>query len=260
MESEKKIRKAYENSDFLRSREGRSLRILSEFAEPQARFERLGLRDTIVMFGSARVPSAEEAQSESCDKSEDLKAMSRYYEAARLLARRLSEWSMSLEDDPGRYVICTGGGPGIMEAANRGAREVGARTAGLTISLPREEFENTYVSEELAFEFHYFFMRKFWFTYLAKAVIAMPGGFGTLDELFELLTLVQTNKMKKQIPIVLFGSEFWDEVFNLETMVRHGTINKEDLNLFYRTDSVDAAYDYITDHLINGPPETGPVL
>lgn len=260
MESEKKIRKAYENSDFLKSREARSLRILSEFVEPQSRFEKLGLRDTIVMFGSARVPSEEEVQSGQCDKSEELKGMSRYYEAARQLSHRLSEWSLGLEDDPGRYVICTGGGPGIMEAANRGAREAGARTVGLTISLPKEEFENPYVNEEMAFEFHYFFMRKFWFTYLAKAVIAMPGGFGTLDELFELLTLVQTNKMKKRIPIVLFGGEFWDEIFNLEVMARYGTINKEDLNLFYRTNSVDAAYDYITDHLLHGPPESGPVL
>ena len=223
--------KAYENYEFLNSRAGRPLRIMSEFHEPLQRFDRHGILDTIVFFGSARE-----------------------------LARRLTEWSLVLPGDPGRYVVCTGGGPGIMEAANRGAHEAGGRSIGLTISIPVEEFENQYVTPELAFEFHYFFMRKFWFTYMAKAVVVMPGGFGTLDELFELLTLMQTLKMKKRMPVVLFGKKFWSDVINLEALAGYGTVKQEDLSYFYPTDSVDEAYEYITTYLQDGPPERGPVL
>ena len=175
--------------------------------------------------------------------------MSRYYEDARELARRVTEWSKQLEDEEKRFVVCTGGGPGIMEAANRGASEAKGLNVGLTISLPVEEFDNRYTTRELSFHFHYFFMRKFWFAYLAKALIVFPGGFGTLDELFEIMTLRQTRKMRKHLAIVLFGSQYWDEVVDFEALVRHGTIDRADLGLFHRTDSVDEAFEIITRHL-----------
>jgi len=175
--------------------------------------------------------------------------MSRYYEDARELARRLTEWSKQLADDERRFVVCTGGGPGIMEAANRGASDAKGLNVGLTISLPQEEFDNRYVTRELSFRFHYFFMRKFWFAYLAKALAVFPGGFGTLDELFELLTLVQTKKMRKPMPIVLFGTEFWRDVVNFDALVRHGTIDARDLELVHRTDSVDEAFEWIIGQL-----------
>jgi len=182
--------------------------------------------------------------------------MSRYYEDARELARRLSEWSRGLDGYEGRFVVCTGGGPGAMEAANRGAAEAGALNVGLSISIPVKEFQNHYLTPELAFEFHYFFMRKFWFTYLAKAVIVMPGGFGTMDELFELMTLIQTLKMKKRLPVVLFGETFWNEVLDLDALVRYGTVNAKDLDLFHHTDSVDDAFEFVTRelraHALNG--------
>lgn len=252
--------KAYENYEFLNSRAGRPLRIMSEFHEPLQRFDKHGILDTIVFFGSARIPSAEAIATGQARDHEGLRKLAPYYEATRQLARSLTEWSMALPEDPGRYVICTGGGPGVMEAANRGAHEAGGRSIGLTISIPVEEFENRYVSPDLSFEFHYFFMRKFWFTYMAKAVVVMPGGFGTLDELFELLTLMQTLKMKKRMPVVLFGKEFWSEVINLDALVRHGTISQDDLSFFYPTDSVEEAHTYITSYLQEGPPERGPVL
>lgn len=252
--------KAYANPRFINSRAGRPLRILSEFHEPQARFDQNGVLDTIVFFGSARIPSEQEVAEGRARDHEGLKELARYYEAARELSRRLTAWSLALPGDPGRFVVCTGGGPGIMEAANRGAHEAGGRSIGLTISIPAEEFENRYVTPELAFEFHYFFMRKFWFTYLAKAVVVMPGGFGTLDELFELLTLMQTLKMKKRMPVVLFGKSFWDEVLNLDALVRHGTIGAKDLALFHRTDSVEDAFAYVTEALVQVEPERGPVL
>lgn len=252
--------KAYENARFLNSRAGRPLRIMAEFHEPLDRFDRHGILDTIVFFGSARIPSQKAVEDGTAGDHEGLKRLACYYEAARELSRRLTEWSLSLPGDPGRYVVCTGGGPGIMEAANRGAFEAGGRSIGLTISIPVEEFENRYVTPELAFEFHYFFMRKYWFTYLAKAVVVMPGGFGTLDELFELLTLMQTLKMKKRMPVVLFGKAFWSDVINLDALVNYGTIGREDLAYFYPTDSVDEAFDYITGFLQEGPPERGAVL
>jgi uncharacterized protein (TIGR00730 family) len=175
--------------------------------------------------------------------------MSRYYEDARELASRLTEWSKQLEDESRRFVVCTGGGPGIMEAANRGASEAKGKNVGLTISIPIEEFDNRYVTRELSFHFHYFFMRKFWFAYLAKALLVFPGGFGTLDELFEVLTLRQTGKMRKNLGIVVFGTGFWDKVINFEALIEHGVISREDLGLFRRTDSVDEAYAFVTRHL-----------
>jgi uncharacterized protein (TIGR00730 family) len=177
--------------------------------------------------------------------------LSVYYEAARELAHRLTDWSKKLENEEHRFVVCTGGGPGIMEAANRGASEANGMNIGLTISIPNEEFNNPYVSRELDFHFHYFFMRKFWFVYLAKAVVLFPGGFGTLDELFEILTLIQTRKMRKRMPVVLFGTEFWNEVINFDALARYGTISEEDLQLFHRTDSVDEAHNIITRSLID---------
>ena len=250
--------KAYENPDFLHSREARALRILSEYQEPLSRFEHHDIDDTIVFMGSARIKSAEDAAAMVAaaakgdgDPAEAARAerMSIYYEAARDLSFRLTEWSKGLGEDKRRFVVCTGGGPGIMEAANRGASEAKGMNIGLTISLPFEEFENQYVSRELNVMFHYFFMRKFWFTYPAKAVVLFPGGFGTLDELFEILTLVQTQKIKKRLPVVLFGHEFWDRVIDIDALVEFGTISPDDIDLFYRTDSIEDAYNHITREL-----------
>lgn len=250
--------KAYRNKRFIDSSEARPVRILAEYIEPQARFEKFHIRDTIVFFGSARTLSREDAEAALAQAKKtggDVAAAERqlefsdYYEAARALAFRLTNWSKGLEGSDRRFVVCTGGGPGIMEAANRGASEAKGLNIGLTISLPKEEFENTYVTRELGFEFHYFFIRKFWFTYLAKAVIVMPGGYGTLDELFELLTLIQTLKIKKRLPVVLYGNDYWDKVLNLKTLVDYQTVDAEDIDLFFRTESVDEAYDYVTREL-----------
>jgi uncharacterized protein (TIGR00730 family) len=250
--------KAYKNDAFLGSRAARALRILSEYMEPESRFRELRVHDTIVVFGSARILSEEvaragleEARANGGDaKSAERKLeLSRYYEETRELSRRLTEWSKSLEDTERRFVICSGGGPGIMEAANRGASEAKGENIGLNISLPFEQNENPYITHRLAFEFHYFFMRKFWFSYLAKAFVIMPGGFGTLDEFMEVVTLIQTLKIKKKVAIVLYGKEYWDKILNLEPMVDFGTISAEDLELFHRTDSVDDAYSHITEWL-----------
>jgi uncharacterized protein (TIGR00730 family) len=175
--------------------------------------------------------------------------MSRYYEDTRELAARLTNWSKSLEGTDRRFVVCSGGGPGIMEAANRGASEAKGENIGLNISLPFEQVDNPYITRRLAFEFHYFFMRKYWFSYLAKAMVVMPGGFGTFDEFMEVVTLVQTLKIKKRMPIVLFGMDYWNEVIRFEPMVKYGTISPEDLNLFYRTDSVDDAFSFLVKEL-----------
>ena len=250
--------KAYENQAFLGSPDARVLRILSEYVEPHARFRELAVRDTIVVFGSARIQSHEKATEQlaqaraeggDVEAAERALHMSRYYEAARQLSARLTHWSKSLQGSERRFVICSGGGPGIMEAANRGASEAKGVNIGLNISLPFEQEENPWITRRLGFEFHYFFMRKYWFAYLAKAIVVMPGGFGTLDEFMEIVTLVQTFKIKKKLPIVLFGTEFWSEVLNFEPLVRWGTVSKEDLDLFFRTDSVDEAYEFLTREL-----------
>jgi uncharacterized protein (TIGR00730 family) len=239
----KKRVKAYHNTEFINSRDARALRILAEYLEPRSRFQEHELEDTIVFFGSARTARD-----------------SKYYEAARQLAFRLTQWSKGLTTTERRFVVTTGGGPGIMEAANRGASEARGLTAGIGISIPVEQTDNAYITRGLSFHFHYFFMRKFWFAYLAKAMIAFPGGFGTLDELFESLTLVQTKKMKKPMPIVLFGTDYWNEVINFDALVRHGTISAEDLDLFHRTDSVDEAYEWLvrelTEHALGNPGAT----
>src|SRR5713226_7542208 len=221
-------------------------------------------------MGSARLLSREAAQAalataeatgQALDAARSAVEQSAYYEAARELAFRLTNWSKTLDRNDRRFVVCTGGGPGIMEAANRGACEANGLNVGLTISIPDDEFDNPFVSRELRFYFHYFFMRKFWFVYLAKAVVLFPGGYGTLDELFEILTLVQTHKTRKRMPIVLFGSKYWDEVINFDALVKYGTISPGDLGLFHRTDSLDEAYDIITKGLTeNALGSPGPVL
>ena len=253
-----KASKAYEDKEFLNSPDARIIRILAEMIEPRHRFRKERNRDSIVFFGSARTPSPKQALDQLkeakklCNKKQLAKAeldieMSRYYAEASELARMMPEWS--IENNYG-YYICSGGGPGIMEAANRGASEVeGGRSIGLNISLPFEQYPNAYISDELNFEFNYFFIRKFWFTYLAKAIVVFPGGFGTFDEFFELMTLVQTEKTSKILPIVLFGKEFWNEVVNFDALVKYGVISVEDLDLFIFADTAQEAFEYLTVNL-----------
>jgi uncharacterized protein (TIGR00730 family) len=219
---------AYRNDEFLDGPEGRSVRILSEYLYPLSHFRRERIHDTVVFFGSARLM--------------EMGPLGRYYNEARELARRLTAWSDALPDSDRRFVVCSGGGPGIMEAANRGARDAGGKTVGLNIGLPFEQRPNPFVTPELNFEFHYFFMRKFWFAYLAKALVVFPGGFGTLDELTEVLTLMQTQKLMKRMVVVLYGTSFWKEVINFEALVRHGMISPDDVNLFEFADDVDTAF------------------
>jgi len=260
--------KAYNNPDFLNSAAARKIRVLCEFTEPESRFRHFNVKDTIVFFGSARTLPRDvaeenvtklkqqveangktpELEKELFKAERDLK-QSRYYEDARLLAKKLTEWSKSLSDQERRFIICSGGGPGIMEAANRGASEASGLSIGLNISLPFEQTSNPYISRELNLEFHYFFVRKFWFVFLAKALVVFPGGFGTLDELFELLTLVQTGKTKKEMPIIVFGSDYWKEVLNFDALEKWGTISPEDRKLFTFVDDVDEAFEFLRDEL-----------
>jgi len=219
---------AYKNERFLDSPDARILRIVSEYLEPYAQFRRERIRDTVVFFGSART-------------AQETTLPARYYQDAQTLARLVTEWSEQLPDTTRRFVVCTGGGPGIMEAANRGAQEAGGKTVGLNIGLPFEQFPNPHITPELSFQFHYFFMRKFWFAYLAKAMVFFPGGYGTMDELMEVLTLVQTRKINKKIVTVLYGSDFWKEVVHFETLVRYGTISREDLDVFQFADDPPTA-------------------
>ena len=222
---------AYLNQKFLNSPDARALRILSEFLEPLAHFRREKVRDTVVFFGSARL-------------RED-GPLSQYYADARTLAKLLTEWSDQFTNNTYRFVVCSGGGPGIMEAANRGAFEANGKTIGLNIGLPFEQFPNPYITPELSFEFHYFFMRKFWFAYLAKALVVFPGGFGTLDELMELLTLTQTQKLAKKMTIVLYGSAYWKEIINFDALVKYGMISAEDLDLFQYADDPPTAFEIL---------------
>jgi len=238
---------AYKNHEFLDSPDARALRILSEYLEPYTHFRREKVRDTIVFFGSARI-------------TED-GPLARYYQEARALARMITEWSGKVADSSRRFVVCTGGGPGIMEAANRGAREGSGKSIGLNIGLPFEQWPNPHISPELCFEFHYFFMRKFWFAYLAKALVAFPGGFGTLDELMEMLTLTQTQKLAKKIIILLYGTSYWREIINFEALASHGMISPEDLELFDYADDPDTAFRILRDGLTRlylQPPEPLP--
>jgi uncharacterized protein (TIGR00730 family) len=228
---ESKSQVAYLNEAFLDSDAARPLRILAEYLEPLEAFCREQIKDTIVFFGSARL--------------HENGALGRYYEEARTLARLITEWSMSLSTPNGRYVVCSGGGGGIMEAANRGAADAGGRSIGLNISLPHEQQPNGFITPGLGFEFHYFFMRKLWFAHLARAVIVFPGGFGTLDELTEIITLAQTKKLERRIPVVLYGTSYWNEIINFQALLRHEVISAEDLQLFSFIDEPAAALAYL---------------
>jgi uncharacterized protein (TIGR00730 family) len=273
---------AYENPAFLNSPDGRIVRILSEYSEPLARFRREGIQDTVVFFGSARFRALDEASRElellentgsarpapldeqpaghpdlpegsetelNHRRAEAAVEMARYYEDARQLAHMLTEWSMALPSKRHRFVVTSGGGPGIMEAANRGAYEAGGKTIGLNIKLPFEQYPNRYITPALNFEFHYFFMRKYWFAYLAKALVVFPGGFGTLDEMFELLTLSQTQKLAKKITIVFYGSKYWNDVINLDVLVDKGAISPGDRHLLTFADTPEEAFTLLKDGL-----------
>jgi len=258
---------AYENEPFLNSSDGRILRIMSEYVEPFSRFRREQIQDTVVFFGSARFHSqteTERALNDLRDAGHKLDGsdpdpvvqralaaaeMSHYYEDARRMAQMLTGWSVTIPARRRRFVVTTGGGPGIMEAANRGAYEAGGKTIGLNINLPFEQSPNPYITPSLNFEFHYFFMRKFWFAYLAKALVIFPGGFGTLDELFEILTLAQTEKLAKKILVVIYGSEYWNKLLNLQTMIDAGTIAAGDLSLFKLVDTPEEGFAFLRDGL-----------
>jgi uncharacterized protein (TIGR00730 family) len=254
---------AYQDPRFMESLAARPLRILAEYFDPLTRLRREKVADTIVMFGSARIHSRETAQRELkevrvrargrrsphwADRirlAKSLVEMSRYYEEARELSRRITAWSMTLGMHPKRFVICSGGGPGIMEAANRGAADAGGSSIGLSIQLPHEQSPNPYITEDLNFCFHYFFMRKLWFAQMAKALIVFPGGFGTMDELWEMLTLLQTGKLSSHHLILIYGRKYWDKVLNWRQMVRTGTINEREYKLLQFSDNVDDAFDRV---------------
>src|SRR5437764_6058749 len=250
---------AYENPEFLNSPDGRLLRIMSEYVEPLARFRREQIQDTVVFFGSARFPSNEIARKAMQEAGASAEAeqklakagieMARYYEDARRMAFLLSDWASHIPARRRRFVVTTGGGPGIMEAANLGAKEAGAKTIGLNIRLPFEQYPNPYITPSLNFEFHYFFMRNFWFAYLAKPLVIFPGGFGTLDELFEILTLAQTQKLAKKILVVIYGREYWDRLINFQTMVDAAAISSKDLELFKMVDSPEEGFEYLREGL-----------
>ena len=278
---------AYENSEFLEGNDGRILRILSEYSEPLARFKREQIRDTVVFFGSARFHSrayAEGMQAESIEmlanqgsverapsgelsEAERITAalsMAKYYEDARTLAAMHTRWAMALDPAQAgsghRFVICSGGGPGIMEAANRGAWEAGGKSIGLNIRLPFEQFPNRYITPELSFDFHYFFMRKFWFAYLARALVVFPGGFGTLDELFEILTLAQTGKLAGNISVLLYGRAYWERVFNIDALIHAGAVSPRVRDLFTFADTPEDAFAHLQesltrDHLAGPAPD-----
>jgi uncharacterized protein (TIGR00730 family) len=279
----------YEDPAFINSPDGRLLRIIAEYIKPLAHFRRERIQDTVVFFGSARFNALDDASRnlELLDAggsaiaaggveqaasggancmgrahAEAAVEMARYYEDARKLAYLLTEWSMSLEHKRHRFVVTSGGGPGIMEAANRGASEAGGKTIGLNIRLPFEQAPNPYITPSLSLDFHYFFMRKFWFAYLAKALVVFPGGFGTLDEMFELLTLAQTRKLAKEMTIVVYGPQYWNEVINLDTLVKKGTISPDDLKLLHFADTPEDAFAILKDsltrnHLAGKKPEAG---
>ncbi|TDJ54242.1 MAG: TIGR00730 family Rossman fold protein [Ignavibacteria bacterium] len=260
-----KPKKAYENDNFLNSADGRVLRILAEYLHPKSKFRKHKIMDTIVFFGSARLKSKRDALADfrkinkmnpkapgfaqKLRYSQLMVDMSRYYEDAVELSRRLTEWSLNLDTTANRFIVCTGGGPGIMEAANKGAKKAGGYSVGLNISIPFEQFVNRYVTPDLSFEFHYFFMRKFWFAYLSKALIIFPGGFGTMDECFEVLTLVQTEKIKKKLLMVIYDEKYWKSIINFDVLVEKGMISESDLKLLNFCSSIDEAFDKVVMHL-----------
>jgi hypothetical protein len=256
--------KAYKDFEFLNSPDARTIRMLAEFLEPQRRFRQANVKDTIVFFGSARIQPRAEALKGLKAVHEKLESrarptksllqefrtaerrveMSRYYEDCVELARLLTRWSMRLKEK-NRFLVCSGGGPGIMEAANKGAHQAGGKSIGLNISLPFEQYPNPHITPELSFEFHYFFMRKFWFAYLSKALVIFPGGFGTLDELMELLTLLQTDKIKKKVAVVIYGSEYWNRIIDFRELANQGMIERSDLELFRFMDTPVEAFQYL---------------
>ncbi len=258
---------AYENEPFLNSPDGRILRMLAEYQEPLARFRREQIQDTVVFFGSARFTGSKaaaenlaavgqnHAAASQAQLQKDLKLaqagvdMARYYEDARKLAHMLTKWSIEIPARRHRFVVTTGGGPGIMEAANLGAHEAGGKSIGLNIQLPFEQYPNQYITPALNFQFHYFFMRKFWFAYLAKGLVIFPGGFGTMDELFEILTLAQTDKLAKKILVVIYGSEYWHRVLNFQAFVDAGTVSPQDIELFKFADTPEDAFEFLRDGL-----------
>lgn len=235
---------AYHDAAFIESDEGRPLRILAEYLKPLGVFRRRTVRDTITFFGSARI--------------QETGPLCEYYAAARELARLVTEWSNGLKSPAHRYLVCTGGGPGIMEAANRGAQEAGGRTIGLNIGLPHEQRPNAFITPGLSFEFRYFFMRKLWFAHLARAIVVFPGGFGTMDELFELLTLSQTGKIDPPVTTLLYGTHYWNEIVDFDALARHGVVSQEDLQLLHFADSPAEALAVLRRRLRpqDEPPET----
>ncbi len=266
--------KAYNNKVFLNSPDARIIRMLAEYLEPESRFRKNGIEDTVVFFGSARMLPPEVAASRlnqikkeagQCSsltpelrnrlrEAEMAVKTSVYYRDAVTLSSKLTTWSKKLysskKNSHGRrFIVCSGGGPGIMEAANRGASEAKGYSIGLNISLPYEQIPNPYMSDELAFEFHYFFIRKFWFTYLAKALVIFPGGFGTIDEMMELLTLIQTEKITKKLPIILYDPDHWKKIINFEALLEWGMISPQDLNLVHFSNSPEEAFDYLKTEL-----------
>jgi len=263
-------RRAYKNEDFINSSEARPIRVLSELMAPKACYEKKEIKNTIVFFGSARSIPEELAQTKfdslkaqlnqngsneviqnKLDLAEMELKLSKYYSSATELARLLTEWSMSIIQKEKQFYVCSGGGPGMMEAANLGAEKAGGHSIGLNISLPFEQDPNPYQTKNISFEFHYFFIRKFWFAYMAKSLVVFPGGFGTMDELFELLTLIQTKKIDRKIPIILFGSEFWNDFINFDALIKWGVINKSDKELFKIFDAPEEAYQYLKKILID---------
>ncbi|MBT8387970.1 MAG: TIGR00730 family Rossman fold protein [Ignavibacteria bacterium] len=266
MAKDLKPKKAYENLDFLDSPDGRTVRMLTEYLHPKSKFRKHKIMDTIVFFGSARLkdkrsaikdyneiksknPKSTQGFAKKLREAQLMVNMSRYYQDAVELSRRITEWSLNLETSANRFIVCTGGGPGIMEAANRGAKKAGGYSVGLNISIPYEQYVNKYVTPELSFEFHYFFMRKFWFAYLSKAFVIFPGGFGTMDEMFEVLTLVQTDKIRKKLALIIYDEEYWKSIINFDALVDKGLISASDLKLFTFCNSLDQAYEAIIKHL-----------
>ncbi|MCC6483695.1 MAG: LOG family protein [Armatimonadetes bacterium] len=263
-----KAQRAYLDLEFLASPDARAVRILSEYFGPLHRFREEKVKDTVVFYGSARTMQPDIAERElqraemrllknpdsvlhqmQLRRAEADFKMSHYYEDARKLAYMITEWALSLKGSWNRFLVCSGGGPGIMEAANRGAAEAGGKTIGLGISLPFEEQCNSYITDKLAMEFHYFFMRKYWFVYMSRGLCIFPGGFGTLDELMDLLTLLQTRKIRRRLPVIMYGSEYWKEVVNFEALVKWGTISPEDLDLITYSDSPEHAFEVLIEAL-----------
>ncbi len=252
MAKKKRVTKAYDNREFLHGRSARHLRVLAEFIEPEERLRKHGIRNTIVFFGSALSvdnPTFRKQTPDSTVVPEKAIRVSNTHESCIELAKRITAWSQKIKEPAKRFYVCSGGGSGIMEAANKGAELAGGKSIGFNITLPLEQSLNPYITPELRFNFHYFFIRKFWFLYYAKALIGFPGGFGTMDEVFELLTLLQTRKIQKQVPVVLFDKTFWNEVINFKALQEYGVIGPADLKLFKIIDDVDEAFEYITGQL-----------